>query len=84
MQLIKGGFSFRANKELEFRGEIWQRGFSDVRILDEASLEKHRGYIDENPVRAGLASSAEQYRGGSAYWKKQKLAASKRIAEHVS
>jgi putative transposase len=30
MQLIKGGFSFRANKELGFRGEIWQRGFSDV------------------------------------------------------
>jgi putative transposase len=23
MQLIKGSFSFRANKELGFRGEIW-------------------------------------------------------------
>jgi putative transposase len=23
MQLIKGGFSFRAKKELEYRGEIW-------------------------------------------------------------
>src|ERR1017187_8778666 len=34
MQLIKGSFSFRANKELGFRGEIWQRGFSDVLIVD--------------------------------------------------
>jgi putative transposase len=32
MQLIKGGFSFRAKKELGFTGEIWQRGFSDVRV----------------------------------------------------
>jgi putative transposase len=24
MQLIKGGFSFRASKELGLRGEIWQ------------------------------------------------------------
>ena len=28
MQLIKGSFSFRANEELGFRGEIWQRGYS--------------------------------------------------------
>ena len=27
MQLIKGGFSFRAGKELGFKGDIWQRGF---------------------------------------------------------
>jgi putative transposase len=27
MQLIKGNFSFPANKELGFKGEIWQRGF---------------------------------------------------------
>jgi putative transposase len=42
VQLIKGGFSFRANKELGFRGEIWHRGFSDVRIVDELSFEQHR------------------------------------------
>jgi putative transposase len=33
MQLIKGGFSFRAKRVLGFQGEIWQRGYSDVRIL---------------------------------------------------
>jgi putative transposase len=74
MQLIKGGFSFRANKGLGFQGEIWQRGFSDVRIVDEQSFQQHREYIDNNPVKAGLASSPEEYPFGSAYLKKRKRA----------
>jgi putative transposase len=32
VQFIKGGFSFRAKKELGFAGDVWQRGFSEVRI----------------------------------------------------
>jgi putative transposase len=77
MQLIKGGFSFRANKELGFRGEIWQRGFSDVRVVDEQSFQQHRKYIEDNPVKAGLASSPEEYPFGSAYLKRQKRAEAK-------
>jgi putative transposase len=77
MQLIKGSFSFRASKELGFWGEIWQRGFSDVRIVDEMSFEEHRAYIENNPVKAGLANSAEEYAFGSAYLKKQKHAGAK-------
>ena len=38
MQRINGGFSFRAKKELGFAGEIWQRGYSDVQILDDRSF----------------------------------------------
>jgi putative transposase len=68
-QLIKGGFSFRAKRELGFNGDIWQRGFSDVRITDEKSFEEHRAYIDNNPVKAGLAGSPLEYRGSSAYLK---------------
>src|SRR5579863_4379746 len=41
MQLIKGGFSFRAKKELGFQGEIWQRGYSDVQILGGGSFRQH-------------------------------------------
>jgi putative transposase len=74
MQLIKGGFSFRANKELGFRGEVWQRGFSDVRIVDERSFQRHREYIDNNPVKAGVANSPEEYPYGFAYLKKRKCA----------
>jgi putative transposase len=77
MQLIKGGFSFRTNKELGFRGEIWQRGFSDVRIVDDRSFQEHREYIENNPVRAGLANSPEEYPFGSAHLKKHKRAGAK-------
>ncbi len=72
MQLIKGNFSFRANKELGFKGEIWQRGFSDVLVADKQSFKLHRSYIDNNPVKKGLAGSPEDYRYGSAYLKKEK------------
>src|SRR5208283_3960270 len=67
MQLIKGSFSFRANKELGFRGEIWQRGYSDVQILDNQSFQQHREYIENNPVKAGLANKPDEYPFGTAY-----------------
>ena len=67
MQLIKGGFSYRARTELGFRGEIWQRGFSDVRVRDEAGFRAHQLYIYNNPVKAGLARAAEEYPHGSLY-----------------
>jgi putative transposase len=82
MQLIKGGFSFRASKELGFRGEVWQRGFSDVRIVDELSFQQHRGYIEDNPVKAGLANSAEEFPFGSAFLKKRKRAGAEAHVDH--
>mgnify|MGYP005816176083 CR=1 FL=1 len=84
MQLIKGNFSYRASKELEFAGEIWQRGFSDVRITDEKSFAAHQEYIYNNPVRAGLANTPEEYRYGSAYLKKIKCAGAKAQAGAAS
>jgi putative transposase len=72
MQLLKGNFSFRVKKELGFQGEIWQRGFSDVRITHEQGFAQHRAYIDNNPVKAGLAELPEEYPYGSAYLKAQK------------
>jgi len=72
MQLIKGGYSFRRTRELGLPGEIWQPGFSDVRVLDRKSYLAHKKYIDENPVKAGLAKSAEEYPYCSAYFRKKK------------
>lgn len=77
MQFIKGGFSYRAKKELGYAGEIWQPGFSEVRILDRKSFLAHRRYIEQNPVKAGLAESPEKYPYGSAYFKHQKRAGAK-------
>jgi putative transposase len=72
VQLIKGGFSFRAKKELGFRGEIWQRGFSDVRIHGEESFREHQKYIYENPVKAGMARRAEEFTHCSLYLRRLK------------
>ena len=61
VQLIKGGFSFRAKRELNWKGEIWQTGFTDHRIRDEADWNRHLDYIGRNPVDARLVSDAVQY-----------------------
>ena len=54
MQLIKGGFSYRLKKEHGYSGEVWQRGFSELRVEDEESFVRHRQYIAQNPVKRGL------------------------------
>ena len=61
MQLVKGRFSFRLKKEFGVNGDVWQRGFSEVQVLDRKSFDAHRVYIAENPVKAGLVESAEAY-----------------------
>ena len=38
IQLIKGGFSFRAGKELGANGIIWQKSFLDRRVRDAAEF----------------------------------------------
>ncbi len=61
MQLVKGRFSYRLGKELGFKGEVWQRGFSELQVLGDRSFAEHRAYIANNPVKAGLVDSAEKY-----------------------
>ncbi len=77
MQLIKGGYSYRMKKELGYAGEIWQRGFSEVRVDDRASFLAHREYIIMNPVEAGLARTPEEFPYSSAYLRKQRRAGAK-------
>ncbi len=69
VQFIKGGFSFRAGRELGFRGEVWQVGYSDVRILDDASFALHKRYIENNPVKRGLVTAPEEYAFSSIFLK---------------
>ena len=57
MQLIKGSFSFRLKSKLD----VWDRGSFDRRIPDAAAFDACINYIEQNPVRAGLAASAEDY-----------------------
>jgi REP-associated tyrosine transposase len=61
MQLIKGRFSYRLSREFGYKGEVWQRGFSEVQVLGKESFEQHREYIAKNPIRAGLIRDGEEY-----------------------
>ena len=72
--LVKGNFSYRAKKELGYQFEIWQPGFSDERVWDRESFLRHRKYIDDNPVKAGLTDKPENYPYGSAYFRNKKKA----------
>lgn len=66
IQVVKGGFSFRAKKELGFCGEVWQNSYYDRRIRDAAEYAAVKTYIRENPVRARLCESAGDYPYSSA------------------
>ena len=61
VQLIKGGFSFRAKRELDWKGEIWQHGFTDHRIRDEEDWSRHLEYIRRNPIEARLVEDTALY-----------------------
>jgi REP-associated tyrosine transposase len=67
VQFIKGGFSFRAKKELGSNMEVWQKGFQDHRIRDTGDFAQHVLYIHENPVRKHLCERAADYPYSSAY-----------------
>ena len=67
VQFIKGGFSFRAKKELNSAMEIWQPGFSDHRIRDIEDFETHVGYIHRNPAGRKLVENAAEYPYSSAF-----------------
>jgi putative transposase len=59
IQFIKGGFSYRVKKDIGVNSELWERGYVDHRIRDGSDYERHREYIRQNPIKAGLAVSPE-------------------------
>jgi putative transposase len=62
MQYIKGGFSFR----LKSKHEVWLRSFNESQISTEEKFIGCARYIEENPVRRGLAATPEDYRFSAA------------------
>jgi len=66
VQCVKGGFSFRAKRELGWVGDVWVAGFSDHRIRDLQDYRNHERYIANNPVEARLAERPEQFHYSSA------------------
>jgi putative transposase len=66
VQLMKGGFSFKAKKQLHVSSEIWQTSFYDRRVRDWDEYLGLREYIHQNPVKRGLVDAAEEWDFSSA------------------
>jgi putative transposase len=62
MQFIKGGFSFRLKSKLD----VWMRSFNESQIMSEEKFVNCVRYVEENPVRRGLARLPDEYRFSSA------------------
>ena len=68
LQSLKGSTGREANRILGRTGELfWQPESYDHWVRDQAEWERIAAYIEENPVKAGLARSAPEYRWSSAF-----------------
>jgi len=67
VQFIKGGFSYRAKKELGSNMEVWQKGFQDHRIRDASDWAMHVSYIHANPVKERLCEHPDEFPYSSAH-----------------
>jgi REP element-mobilizing transposase RayT len=68
LKSLKGYTAREANRRLGGTGEpFWQRESYDHWVRDEAEWKRIAAYIENNPVKAGLVSRAEEYRWSSAH-----------------
>ncbi len=61
MNKIKGVAARKINLLRKREGSLWQEGFHDEVVRDEAQMLATVDYIHNNPVRTGLVESPDQY-----------------------
>ena len=68
LQSLKGYTAREANLLLQRTGQpFWQAESYDHWIRDQAEFNRVQRYIEENPVRAGIVASPDEYQWSSAY-----------------
>jgi REP element-mobilizing transposase RayT len=70
MHSIKSYTAQAANKILNRKGQFWQHESFDRYIRNYKHFAATIGYIENNPVAAGLCSMPEDWRWSSAYYRK--------------
>ena len=50
-------------------GRVWQKDYFDRYMRSARQFAATVAYIEENPVKAGLAERPEDWRFGSAWWR---------------
>jgi REP element-mobilizing transposase RayT len=66
MAALDRWISRQTSSRLRQFGVVWQDNFYETRIRSARQFQYIRGYIEENPVRAGLASSVSDWPWSSA------------------
>jgi len=69
-EIVHSWKSFTANevnKILSRTGDFWQREYHDRFVRDDDHYRNVLAYIENNPVKAGLAKSADAWRHSSAW-----------------
>jgi len=59
LRKLKGTFAGRANREIGIRGWIWEFESKVVRVPDRACFLKYKADMENQPIKAGLAPSAD-------------------------
>jgi REP-associated tyrosine transposase len=61
VQAWKSFTAHRANRVLSRSGPFWHKDYFDRFIRDEGHLARTIDYVENNPVKAGLASTADSW-----------------------
>ncbi|MDP8230619.1 MAG: transposase [Candidatus Gorgyraea atricola] len=61
MKMIKGNFARKYNKMLSTQGKVWQDRFYDTGLRNHDVLLQKIEYIHNNPVRAKLTTTPDEY-----------------------
>jgi REP element-mobilizing transposase RayT len=64
---LKGFTAHQANALMGTHGAFWQEESFDRLVRSGDQFERVRTYIEHNPVKAGLAATAEEFLWSSAY-----------------
>jgi putative transposase len=66
LQLIRGGFSYPATRDLAVAGEIWEKSFYDRRVRGGDDYYNFKQYIRQNPIKQRLVTALADYPYSSA------------------
>jgi putative DNA methylase len=64
---LKGFSAHQANALLGTHGPFWQDESYDHLVRTDAEFDRIQAYIEQNPVKAGLAGTTGEFRWSSAY-----------------
>jgi len=61
-KLLKQKIAWTCNRQDKVTGHFWEGRFKSIVALDDEAIVAHMVYVSLNPVRAGLATSLDDYR----------------------